>query len=74
MAATLVLVEIGERLRRQRKKMKMTQEETAECRLSELMSKEPILDGNRRTMVGNGGNARNYKGIPDFIRTESERY
>ena len=30
MAATLVLVEIGERLRRQRKKMKMTQEETAE--------------------------------------------
>lgn len=27
MAATLVLVEIGERLRRQRKKLKMTQEE-----------------------------------------------
>lgn len=30
MAATQVLVEMGERLRRQRKKMKMTQEETAE--------------------------------------------
>ena len=30
MAATLVLVEIGERLRRQRKKLKMTQEDTAE--------------------------------------------
>lgn len=30
MAATQVLVEMGERLRRQRKKMKLTQEETAE--------------------------------------------
>ncbi len=38
------------------------------------MSKEPGKDDTRRTMVGYGGNARNYKGIPDFIRTELKRY
>lgn len=30
------------------------------CRLSELMSKEPGKGDKKRTMVGNGGNARNY--------------
>lgn len=44
MAATQVLVEMGERLRRQRKKMKMTQEETAEL----LEISTTFYGGNRK--------------------------
>lgn len=51
MAATQVLVEMGERLRRQRKKMKMTQEETAELLEISTTFYGEIERGNKRLSI-----------------------
>ena len=51
MAATLVLVEIGERLRRQRKKLKMTQEDTAELLEMSTTFYGEIERGNKRLSI-----------------------
>lgn len=51
MAATQVLVEIGERLRRQRKQMKMTQEETAELLEMSTTFYGEIERGNKRLSI-----------------------
>ena len=51
MAATLVLVEIGELLRRQRKKLKMTQEDTAELLEMSTTFYGEIERGNKRLSI-----------------------
>ena len=51
MAATLGLVEIGERLRRQRKKLKMTQEDTAELLEMSTTFYGEIERGNKRLSI-----------------------
>ena len=51
MAATQVLVEMGERLRRQRKKMKLTQEETAELLEISTTFYGEIERGNKRLSI-----------------------